>query len=51
MGIDMNDIIVTREMLVAGSICMPAMEIFDVAFPNGSAKLQQIVEHPQWRPH
>ena len=52
MGIDMNDIIVTREMLVADSICIPAMEAFDEAFPNGSATLQQIVEHqlcePEW---
>ena len=48
----MNDIIVTREMLVADSICIPAMEAFDEAFPNGSATLQQIVEHqlcePKW---
>ena len=48
---DMNDIIVTREMLVADSICIPAMEAFDEAFPNGSATLQEIAEHPQWRPH
>ena len=51
MGIDMNDIIVTRKMLVADSICIPAMEAFDEAFPNGSATLQEIVEHPPCCPH
>ena len=49
---DMNDIIVTREMLVADKACDPAMEAFDEAFPNGSATLQQIVDHqlcePDW---
>ena len=49
---DMNDIIVTREMLVADEVCDPAMEAFYEAFPNGSATLQQIVEHqlcePAW---
>ena len=42
----MNDITVTREMLFADKACDPAMEAFDEAFPNGSATLQQIVEHP-----
>ena len=49
---DMNDIIVTREMLVADKACDPAMEAFDEAFPNGSATLQQILGHqlcePKW---
>ena len=48
---DMNDIIVTREMLVADKACDPAMEAFDVAFPGGSATLQEIVEHPRCRPY
>ena len=52
MGIDMNDIIVTREMLIADNACDPAIEAFDEAFPNGSATLQQIAEHklcePEW---
>ena len=52
MARDMNDIIVTREMLVADSICIPAMEAFGEAFPDGSATLQEIVEHdlckPKW---
>ena len=47
---DMNDIIVTREMLVADKACDPAMEAFDEAFPNGSATLQQIAEHPFCEP-
>ena len=47
---DMNDIIVTREMLIADNACDPAMQAFDVAFPNGSATLQQIVEHPLCEP-
>ena len=52
MEIDMNDIIVTREMLIADRACDPAMEAFDEASPNGSATLQEIVEHqlcqPKW---
>ena len=48
----MNDIIVTREMLVADEACDPAMQAFDEAFPNGSATLQQILGHqlcePKW---
>ena len=48
----MNDIIVTREMLVSDRACDPAMEAFDEAFPNGSATLQEIVDHelcePEW---
>ena len=51
MEIDMNDIIVTREMLIADNACDPAIEAFDVAFPNGSASLQQIAEHPLCCPH
>ena len=42
--------IVTREMLIADDACDPAMEAFDEAFPNGSATLQQIVEHPFCEP-
>ena len=42
----LSSVIVTREMLVADKACDPAMEAFDEAFPNGSATLQQIVEHP-----
>ena len=42
----LNSVIVTREMLIADNACDPAMEAFDEAFPNGSATLQQIVEHP-----
>ena len=38
----LSSVIVTREMLVADSICIPAMEAFDEAFPNGSASLEQI---------
>ena len=48
----MNDLIVTREMLIADDACDPAMEAFDEAFPNGSATLQEIVDHelcePDW---
>ena len=48
----LNSVIVTRGMLVADEACDPAMEAFDEAFPNGSATLQQIVEHqlcePAW---
>ena len=52
MGIDMNDIIVTREMLVADRACDPAMAEFDFSFSKGSATLQEIVDHelcePEW---
>ena len=48
---DMNDIIVTREMLVADKACDPAMGAFDEAFPDRSATLQEIVEHPLCDPH
>ena len=42
----LNSVIVTREMLVADKAYYPEIEAFDEAFPNGSATLQQIVEHP-----
>ena len=42
----LSSVIVTREMLVADKACDPAMQAFYVAFPNGSATLQEIVEHP-----
>ena len=42
----LSSVTVTREMLIADDACDPAMEAFDEAFPNGSATLQQIVEHP-----
>ena len=48
----MNDIIVTREMLVADRACDPAMAEFDFSFSKGSATLQEIVDHelcePDW---
>ena len=48
----LNSVIVTREMLIGDNACDPAMEAFDEAFPNGSATLQEIVEHklcePKW---
>ena len=48
----LNSVIVTREMLIADRACDPAMEAFDEAFPNGSATLQEIVDHelcePDW---
>ena len=46
----LSSVIVTREMLIADNACDPAMEAFDEAFPNGSATLQQIVEHPFCEP-
>ena len=49
---NMNDITVTREMLVADKACAPAIYTFDLAFPGGSATLQEIVDHelcePDW---
>ena len=48
----MDDLIVTREMLVADKACDPAIESFDLSFPGGSATLQQIADHqlcePKW---
>ena len=48
----MNDLIVTRDMLIADRACDPAMEAFDLGFPGGSATLQQIADHqlcdPEW---
>ena len=46
----MDDLIVTREMLIADNACIPAMEAFDTFFRNGSATLQEIVEHPFCNP-
>ena len=46
----MNDIIVTREMLIADNACDPAIEAFDLSFPGGSATLQQVVEDPFCKP-
>ena len=47
---NMNDIIVTREMLIGDDACDPAIEAFDLSFPGGSATLQQVVEDPFCKP-